>query len=103
MIYGYINIYDLLFNGAEGCELLEEKPKDSYIALWYDTNANCGRGEAAILYKGKAILSHCMTPCGVPAWDESATRVTIGDLKVASSVIMRKGIEAFLRYGMENR
>jgi len=100
MIYGYINVYDLLFNGAEGCELLEEKPEDPYLELASYHNANCGRGEAAILYKGKAVVSHCMTPCGVPAWDESAIRVTIGDLKIASRVIMHKGIEAFLRYGM---
>ena len=93
-IYGYINIFDLLFNGSEDCELFENKPKSPYVALACSESANCGRGSAAVVYKGRVLLSHFMTRCGV------TTKVTIGDLRDTASLIMETGIDNFLRYGV---
>lgn len=96
-VYGYVNVFDLLFNGGEDCECFEEKPSSPYVALAYSDSANCGRGSAAVVYKGKVVLSHFMTRHGV------TTKVTIGDLNDTASLIMETGIDNFLRYGVSRR
>lgn len=54
----YINVYDLVFNGAEGCELLDSRPINApFLVASVDPSACAGRGLATISYKGEVVTS----------------------------------------------
>ena len=53
----YVNIYDLIFNGAKCCEILEDRPNDPYLLLFEDDSEYCGRGVNRLIYKSKILSS----------------------------------------------
>ncbi len=95
----YVDIYDLVFNGECECRYTEEKPSNPYLVCGTSECANCGRGEALIMYKGKELRSHFMTEYGVPSY-EYLRDITLGDLMVVKNMILKRGIECFIRYGL---
>ena len=59
----YVNVYDLIFNGAEECEILSEKPSngDPYLVLVEDISAMAWRGVNELRYKSEILADELRT------------------------------------------
>ena len=53
----YVNIYDLIFNGDVGCEILKKRPDngDPYLVLIEDEFAMRGRGLNELKFKTEVL------------------------------------------------
>lgn len=53
MVYGYINVFDLLFNGGKGCEILSKMGDgDEYITITEKYDRPRGRYLIEYFYRG---------------------------------------------------